>query len=90
MSVALTANRLTDGRVVYHAADGAWAEEIAEAATFADEAAALAAPHDAAPVVGVYAIAVEAGAPTGQKRLRESIRRNGPTAGSTRRLAEAR
>jgi hypothetical protein len=84
---AITANRLSDGLVVFLAAGGRWAEDVHLAEAFdgkeaLDAALAVAAEAEKARVVvGPYAIDVAAGAhglePT---RLRERIRAFGPTA----------
>lgn len=80
----ITANRLTDGIVVYLGADGTWHEEIAEAsAAETDEAAAeleriAAADEAACRVVGPYLMEID-GAGHRPARLRESIRAVGPT-----------
>jgi hypothetical protein len=90
MAEIVTANRLGDGRVVFQTASG-WSHEIARA-TLLDTAEAVAAALDRANadaaanlVVEPYAIAVRSSAegpiPT---RLRERIRAEGPTTGSSR------
>lgn len=67
MSKAITANRLTDGRVVYWTSGQDWAETIGDAAVFADEAALAAAlgvaqgPSQSLVSVGAYAIDVAEG-----------------------------
>jgi len=81
--IAMTANRLDDGRVVYLASDSAWVEDIRRAALFDDEDSALSAVADTSNVVGLYSIELEDQAPAGSKRLRERIRRDGPTTGTT-------
>lgn len=85
----ITANRLTDGRVVYLRADRQWSEKLADAAQFDADAAstALEAAHgEGTLVVGPYLIEVDASVtPITQadpKRLRESVRTNGPSAGT--------
>lgn len=88
---AVTANRLTDGRVVYRTAEGLWSEDP-DAAARLDEAAANAAfdaaLRDLLVVVGPYLIDIDAAAarfrPAGRKHVREAIRVAGPSAGSTR------
>ncbi len=84
---AVTANRLTDGRVVYLGAQARWAAMLSAARTFetAEEAQAAleAADPDGLEVVGPYLIEIEDRAPGGQKRVRETIRLNGPTTGSS-------
>ncbi|ABC22732.1 DUF2849 domain-containing protein [Rhodospirillum rubrum] len=76
----ITANRLTDGKVVYRRGDGGWSADLAEALTLSGEA--LAAELDRAraepdtAVVGIYSHALEGGEPA---HLRERIRAQGPT-----------
>jgi len=75
----ITANRLTDGRVVFLTADGAWSEYPAEAATFEGDALAAAlarAEADSTTVVGPYTAEVTDGTPI---KRREAIRTLGPT-----------
>jgi hypothetical protein len=87
---AVTANRLTDGHVVYRTRQGAWSQdpEAAERLTGeAAEAALAAAERDGLTVVGPYLIEIEAAeafTPAGRKHVRETIRRSGPSTGSTR------
>jgi hypothetical protein len=84
---AVTANRLTDGRVVYLTADRRWTADIAAAAALDGEAADAALEaglRDVLTVVGPYLIDIEGGAPAGAKRVREAIRLTGPTTGSTK------
>ncbi|MBL4539290.1 MAG: DUF2849 domain-containing protein [Oceanicaulis sp.] len=90
----ITANRLTDGRVVYLAADHSWTENADEAIRLNDdqtETALNVALRDILLVVGPYAIEigadVEAFSPAGRKHVRETIRQSGPSAGSTKRGA---
>jgi hypothetical protein len=89
---AVTANRLTDGKVVYRTPDGAWSPDPAHAARLdaADAQAALdAALGDSLTIVGPYLIEIgeaEAFTPAGRKHVRETIRLSGPTTGSTRLL----
>ena len=91
----ITANRLTDGRVVYFTAKYDWSENPEAAVrlsdVFAEDTLALAS-RDALVVVGPYLVEVEGGVdvfiPAGRKHVREAIRRSGPSAGSTRALAE--
>ncbi|MCW5772106.1 MAG: DUF2849 domain-containing protein [Rhodospirillaceae bacterium] len=84
---ALTANRLSDGAVVYLAADGRWIADFGDLRLAADEAAAGALLEEgaravaAARVVGPYLIAVsrdESGLRPAS--LRERIRAAGPSA----------
>ena len=80
---AITANRLSDGAVVYLGDDDQWTAEIARAARFADEdagAALAAAQSRKTEIADAYLIAVsEDGALAGRERLRETIRTAGPT-----------
>ena len=81
----VTANRLTDGVVIYRAAGGAWTEDLQAAEVVEGEAAlgALAAAQgDESESVGPYLMDVDASdgvAPDGRGRLRETIREAGPT-----------
>jgi hypothetical protein len=82
----LTANRLTDGAVVYLTAAGTWTSEVARSVVAREEKAAAALlargqkDAEAAIVVGPYLIAVveEAGGPR-PASLRERIRAEGPS-----------
>jgi hypothetical protein len=83
----LTANRLTDGTVVFRAADGRWVEQVAEGQVVeAAEAPALLREGEAAlaraEVVGPYLIdvAITDGRPV-PLRYRERIRADGPSVG---------
>ncbi|MGH7026214.1 DUF2849 domain-containing protein [Brevundimonas sp.] len=80
----LTANRLTDGRVIYLGEADAVVEAI-DAARPLDAAAAEAALALAQSrpdvFVNPYLIEVEGRAPSGRDRLRESIRSIGPSVG---------
>lgn len=86
LSQVVTANRLTDGSVVYLTGAGAWSRRIGAAAVAAEKSAAgalLAAAAEAEArreVVGAYAVEVTAGdgAVTPVKR-KEAIRALGPT-----------
>jgi hypothetical protein len=86
MPQVVTANRLTDGRVVFLDAHGAWVERLAEAAPFSDksalEAATKHAEQDVAGnlVVDVFAFEVKVdGATISAITLRDKIRTRGPT-----------
>ncbi len=80
---AVTANRLTDGRVVFLAPDGMWADRLALAARFEDasaEAVLLRTRSRVTEIAGAYLIEVdEGGAAAGREALRETIRDKGPT-----------
>lgn len=83
---AITANRLTDGRVIYRTDLGQWTTNLAEAARYDSEAAdtALAlAEGEFGVAVGPYLIDLDETGPAGQKWRRESIRLAGPTTGTT-------
>ena len=79
-----TANRVTDGRVVFLDNRGAWHESMAGARVADDEAAAETLDADAKfgevanLVIGTYLIEVE-DQPLHPSRLRERIRAAGPT-----------
>ncbi len=82
----ITANRLSDGRVIYLANSGNWTEELAEAARAADpgaEARLLAVAEDESQrwiAISPYVIDVGDSADTTRpKRFREWIRAFGPT-----------
>lgn len=85
---AVTANRLTDGHVVYRRTDGIWTPLLTEAERFADDEAAEpalnAALRDVLTVVGPYLIEMEGEGLAGRKRVRETIRLTGPTTGTSR------
>jgi sulfite reductase (NADPH) hemoprotein beta-component len=86
--LVVTANRLRDGRVVWLADGGRWAERVAEAQVFAGEGveAGLALGAEAERqqvIVGPYAAEVTVGA-TGPVplRAREKFRADGPSIGA--------
>ena len=79
---AVTANRLSDGAVLYVGAGGALVERFSHARLFddADADAALAALLAQKTVIAsAYLFDAEATGPVGREALRESIRGNGPT-----------
>ncbi|MDC7676979.1 DUF2849 domain-containing protein [Asticcacaulis machinosus] len=82
----LTANRLTDGLVLWYSGSG-WVEDAALAARLEDDAAeALKAEWVAreTEVVAPYLIPVtDAGDPVQREHVREFVRANGPTIGQT-------
>jgi hypothetical protein len=89
---AITANRLTDGRVIYRTAQASWSTLFEDAAPLTEdeaEAGLLAAEAEFAIAVGPYLIELGDGAPAGQKWRREGIRIDGPSAGTARRLHPA-
>lgn len=81
----ITANSLQLGLVVYLAQDGSWTEDLSSAAIFEGEAAMAAlatAQAQETLVVGPYLMDVETDTdvtPDGRGRLREEIRKKGPT-----------
>lgn len=80
---AVTANRLADGAVVYLADNDQWTEKFGEAARFSDEdssAVLAAAQSRVGEITDAYLIDVdEAGALEGRAKIRETIRKSGPT-----------
>lgn len=82
----ITANRLSDGRVIYVGEAGAVVESLSVAAVFepdlADEALALAAAQSAV-FVNPYLVEVIGRTPSGRDRLKETIRSAGPTVGNS-------
>lgn len=80
----LTANRLSDGRVIYAGPSGAAVESLAFAERF-DEAAADAALDRALAqpqtFVGPYLVEVGDAGPSGRDRLKETLRATGPSVG---------
>lgn len=81
---ALTANRLTDGAVVYLTDAGEWSRLIRDVRTLDDReseaalSAAMAQPHL---LVSPHLVEFEDARPSGRDRLKESIRSTGPTVG---------
>ena len=82
----ITANRLSDGRVIYVGEAGAVVESLTLAAVFepdvAEEALALAAAQPAI-FVNPYLVEVIGRSPSGRDRLKETIRSAGPTVGNS-------
>lgn len=89
----VTANRLTDGRVVFRTANGQWSDSLAAAALLEPTAAGAAVAESAADVaarriVEPYAVDVTVTAVGPVPRtVRERIRAGGPTAGTESRTA---
>lgn len=78
----ITANRLSDGAVVYIGAGGDFVERFEHARLFeAAEADAFLSDVLArkTAIAAAYAIDADATGPVGREALRESIRKNGPT-----------
>lgn len=79
---AVTANRLSDGEVVWLGRDGALVARFEAAALYTDEDAPAALAGVAAQaglVASAYLIDADASGPVGREALRETIRRDGPT-----------
>ena len=80
---AVTGNRLVDGAVIYLSTDNQWTEDLREAAQFGNDnatAALATAQSRAHEIADVYLIDLdENGAPGGRARIRETIRKSGPS-----------
>lgn len=79
---AITANRLTDGAVVYVGANGVLVERFEHAQLFdgASAGGALAEVLSRKTIIAAaYLIDAEEAGPVGREALRETIRTNGPT-----------
>lgn len=79
---AITANRLSDGVVLYVGADGSLVERFEHAALFEDAAAKDALVRTLARdtmIAAAYLIDATRAGPVGREALRETIRKNGPT-----------
>ncbi|MFZ5618873.1 MAG: DUF2849 domain-containing protein [Pseudomonadota bacterium] len=79
---AITANRLSDGVVLYVGPDGALVERFEDAVLFDDDAAKAALSTTlarATVIASAYLIDADAAGPVGREALRETIRKNGPT-----------
>ncbi len=80
---AVTGNRLSDGLVVYLADNDQWTERLSEAARFSNDdstAVLAAAQFRVKEIADAYLIDVdEAGSPDGRAKIRETIRKSGPT-----------
>ena len=84
---AITANRLTDGRVIYRTVEAQWSVQFEEAHALTDaeaETLLAAAEREFGIAVGPYLIELGEHAPAGQKWRREGIRIDGPSSGTTR------
>jgi hypothetical protein len=80
----ITANRLSDGRVIYVGPDDGAVEAMTLASVFDDddaEAALVRATSRPDIFVNPYQVEVSDRAPSGRDRLKETIRANGPTVG---------
>lgn len=80
----VTANRLSDGRVIYAGPSGDPVEALDGAGWFDGEAADVAlarAAQDPAVFVNPYLVEVADGCPSGRDRFKELIRSRGPTVG---------
>jgi hypothetical protein len=84
----ITANRLTDGRVIYWTVARGWSPRIADAALLedahAEEELSLALKEETTEVVAPYLIEANGHEPAGRERLKESIRWQGPTVGPSK------
>ena len=84
MKKVLTANRLSDGAVVWLTADQAWSHEFHDAVQLEGDAAqAQLALAQAQPwrLVGPYLVGIEEAGVERRERLRETIRASGPSVG---------
>ena len=82
----ITANRLSDGRVIYVGENAAVVEALTAAAVFENEdsdAALAAAAAQPAVFVNPYLVEVTGHTPSGRDRLKETIRSAGPTVGNS-------
>ena len=82
----VTANRLSDGRVISLGLDASVVEDLASAALFdgeAADAALSAAASQPATWVNPYLVEVTGHTPSGRDRLKETIRSAGPTVGNS-------
>lgn len=86
MSYVISANRLLSGSIVFLATDERWSEQFEDARIFSSDE--LEDAHQIGQraencnfVVGSYAVELKAGTPAVPKRLKDSIRRTGPTVG---------
>ena len=80
---AITANRLSDGAVLYVGPGGAFVERFERARLYDDGASANALADILArktEIASAYLIEADEQGPVGREALRETIRRNGPTA----------
>ena len=80
----VTANRLSDGRVIYAGVDNQPVERLDQDSTLDDAAAEIVLAEVAARpdvFVNPYLVEVQDRAPSGRDRLKERIRAAGPTVG---------
>jgi hypothetical protein len=80
----VTANRLSDGRVIYVGVDNQPVEGIDQASVLDDAAAEIVVAEVAERpevFVNAYAVEVQDHTPSGRDRLKERIRSAGPTVG---------
>ncbi|HAF79666.1 MAG TPA: DUF2849 domain-containing protein [Brevundimonas sp.] len=80
----VTANRLSDGRVIYAGVDNQPVERLDQASALDDAAAEIVLAEVAARpdvFVNPYLVEVQDRAPSGRDRLKERIRAAGPTVG---------
>ena len=82
----ITANRLSDGRVIYSGANNQPVEGIDQASTLDDATAEIVLAEVAARpdvFVNPYLVEVQDHTPSGRDRLKERIRATGPTVGNS-------
>lgn len=82
----VTANRLSDGRVIYADASGDPVGALDQAGRFDGDAADVALLQAAlrpATFVNPYLVEVDDGRPSGRDRFKELIRSQGPTVGNS-------
>ena len=82
----VTANRLSDGRVIYAGVDNQPVEGIDQASTLDDATAEIVLAEVAGRpdiFVNPYLVEVQDRTPSGRDRLKERIRATGPTVGSS-------
>jgi len=83
---AITANRLTDGRVIYRTTTAEWSTDFNAAQPLGEaeaETVLALAVREFGIAVGPYLIELGEHAPAGQKWRREGIRIDGPSSGTT-------
>lgn len=87
----ITANRLSDGRVIYVDAGGNTVESLSLAGVFEAEAAETMlaeVTRNPAIFVNPYLVEVTGQTPSGRDRLKETIRAAGPTVGNSLKFHE--
>ncbi|GLK47088.1 hypothetical protein GCM10017620_00610 [Brevundimonas intermedia] len=82
----VTANRLSDGRVIYAGVDNQPVDRLEQAAVLDETTAAIVLADAAARpdiFVNPYLVEVQDHTPSGRDRLKERIRATGPTVGNS-------